>query len=168
MDVEKQNNATQKVTAVAAAEHYITREQALNVALNIGKVLLKSGAETSRVEDTIARFCRSFGYHDVNVFATPTMIIIGDETTANASLMCRIRYRSNNLSNVKAINDFSYGLKPESFNYEEAMAFLRHLLQKQPPYGKWTVCLASAICSAAFASMLGGNGHDFCAAAVSP
>ena len=154
MDVAKENNAQSQATAVATSSHYITREQALNVALNIGKVLLKSGAETSRVEDTIARFCRSFGYHDVNVFATPTMIIIGDETTANASLMCRIRYRSNNLSNVKAVNDFSYSLKPESFDYEEAMAFLHHLLQKQPPYGKWTVCLASAICSAAFASML--------------
>ena len=32
MDAEKQNNATKKTTAVAAAEHYITREQALNVA----------------------------------------------------------------------------------------------------------------------------------------
>ena len=102
MDVEKQNSVHKQAAAVAAKAHYISREQALNVALNIGKVLLKSGAETSRVEDTIARFCRSFGYHDVNVFATPTMIIIGDETTANASLMCRIRYRSNNLSNVKA------------------------------------------------------------------
>ena len=164
MDVEKQNNASVQATAVATSPHYITREQALNVALNIGKVLLKSGAETSRVEDTITRFCRSFGYHDVNVFATPTMIIIGDETTANASLMCRIRYRSNNLSNVKAINDFSYSLMPESFDYDETMAFLHHLLQRQPPYGKWMVCLASAICSAAFASMLGGNSHDFVAA----
>lgn len=151
---------------VATQTHYITREQALNVALNIGKVLLKSGAETSRVEDTIARFCRSFGYTDVNVFATPTMIIIGDETTANASLMCRIRYRSNNLSNVKAINDFSYGIKPETFNYDEAMSLLHGLLQSKPPYGKWTCCLASAVCSAAFASMLGGNSHDFLAAFV--
>lgn len=166
MDLAKENSDLAQAKASASTKSYITREQALNVALNIGKVLLKSGAETSRVEDTIARFCRSFGYHDVNVFATPTMIIIGDETTANASLMCRIRYRSNNLSNVKAINDFSYGIRPESFNYEEAMAFLHHLLQKKPPYGKWTVCLASAICSAAFASMLGGNSQDFCAAFV--
>ena len=165
MDVEKENSEPVQAT-VKATQGHISREQALNVALNIGKVLLKSGAETSRVEDTIARFCRSFGYHDVNVFATPTMIIIGDETAANASLMCRIRYRSNNLSNVKAVNDFSYGLRPETFDYEEAMAFLQHLLVQQPPYGKWTVCLASALCSAAFASMLGGNSHDFCAAFV--
>ncbi len=165
MDVEKENSEPVQAT-VKATQGHISREQALNVALNIGKVLLKSGAETSRVEDTIARFCRSFGYHDVNVFATPTMIIIGDETAANASLMCRIRYRSNNLSNVKAVNDFSYGLRPETFNYEETMAFLQHLLVQKPPYGKWTVCLASALCSAAFASMLGGNSHDFCAAFV--
>ena len=165
MDVEKENSEPVQAT-VKGTQGHISREQALNVALNIGKVLLKSGAETSRVEDTIARFCRSFGYHDVNVFATPTMIIIGDETAANASLMCRIRYRSNNLSNVKAVNDFSYGLRPETFDYEETMAFLQQLLQKQPPYGKWTVCLASALCSAAFASMLGGNSHDFCAAFV--
>ena len=165
MDLVKENSEPVQAT-VKATQGHISREQALNVALNIGKVLLKSGAETSRVEDTIARFCRSFGYHDVNVFATPTMIIIGDETAANASLMCRIRYRSNNLSNVKAVNDFSYGLRPEAFNYEEAMAFLQHLLVQQPPYGKWTVCLASALCSAAFASMLGGNSHDFCAAFV--
>ena len=165
MDVEKENSEPVQAT-VKATQGHISREQALNVALNIGKVLLKSGAETSRVEDTIARFCRSFGYHDVNVFATPTMIIIGDETAANASLMCRIRYRSNNLSNVKAVNDFSYGLRPEAFDYEEAMAFLQHLLVQQPPYGKWTVCLASALCSAAFASMLGGNSHDFMAAFV--
>ena len=165
MDLVKENSEPVQAT-VKATQGHISREQALNVALNIGKVLLKSGAETSRVEDTIARFCRSFGYHDVNVFATPTMIIIGDETAANASLMCRIRYRSNNLSNVKAVNDFSYGLRPETFDYEETMAFLQHLLVQQPPYGKWTVCLASALCSAAFASMLGGNSHDFCAAFV--
>ena len=84
MDVEKQKIDHNQAGAEAATQNYITREQALNVALNIGKVLLKSGAETSRVEDTIARFCRTFGYRDVNVFATPTMIIIGDETTANA------------------------------------------------------------------------------------
>ncbi len=145
---------------------YITREQALNVALNIGKVLLKNGAETSRVEDTIARFCRTFGFYDINIFATPTMIIIGDETMMNSSLMCRIRYRSNNLSNVKAINDLSYSIKPESFDYDKTMDFLHDLLKRQPPYGKWTVCLASALCSAAFASMLGGNSHDFLAAFV--
>ena len=56
----------------------MTREQILEVALNMGEALLKSGAETSRVEDTIMRFCQTCGYHEVNVFVTPTVILIGD------------------------------------------------------------------------------------------
>ena len=44
-------------------EKSMTREQILEVALNMGEALLKSGAETSRVEDTIMRFCQSCGYH---------------------------------------------------------------------------------------------------------
>lgn len=35
----------------------MTRDETLKVALMVGKILLKSGAETYRVEDTINRFC---------------------------------------------------------------------------------------------------------------
>ena len=34
-----------------------TRDQTINIAVKIGKILLKSGAETYRVEDTISRCC---------------------------------------------------------------------------------------------------------------
>ena len=39
-------------------------------------------------------------------------------------------------------------------------------LKAQVPYGKWKVCLASAIASASFSAMLGGNSHDFIAAFI--
>ncbi|WP_293728552.1 threonine/serine exporter family protein [uncultured Phascolarctobacterium sp.] len=144
----------------------LTREQTLNVALNMGKVLLRSGAETSRVEDTIVRFCHINGYHDVNVFVTPTVILIGDENSGSSTIMCRIRSRSTNLSNVSAINEFSYNVQRWHLSYEDSMAYLDKLLNSAPPYGKWAICLASAVCSATFASMLGGNSHDFIAAFV--
>ena len=35
----------------------LNRKQTLAIAMVVGKVLLMSGAETSRVEDTIERFC---------------------------------------------------------------------------------------------------------------
>ena len=57
----------------------LSREQTLHIALGMGKALLKNGAETSRVEDTISRFCHTHGYHDIHVFVTPTVIILGDE-----------------------------------------------------------------------------------------
>lgn len=144
----------------------LSREQTLNVALLLGKVLLKSGAETSRVEDTVTRFCRTYGCEDINVFVTPTVIILGDETTDGVTLISRIRYRSTNLSNISKINDFSYSLKGGPLDYEETMSYLKSLLIKEPPYGKWTVCLASALASAGFASMLGGTWHDFVAAFI--
>ena len=57
----------------------LNRKQTLDIAMALGKVLLKSGAETSRVEDTIERFCAKNHYPDVNVFVTPTVIVLGDE-----------------------------------------------------------------------------------------
>ena len=58
----------------------LTREQVMNLALAVGKLLLKNGAETSRVEDSMTRLCYHFGIYDLNVFVTPTVIIFGDET----------------------------------------------------------------------------------------
>ncbi len=45
----------------------MTKNQVMDLAMDMGKILLKSGAETSRVEDTMMRFCRSYGYYDLNV-----------------------------------------------------------------------------------------------------
>lgn len=142
----------------------MTREQILEVALNMGEALLKSGAETSRVEDTIMRFCQTCGYHEVNVFVTPTVILVGDKSAPNSTMMSRIRNRSTNLSNISEINDFSYNISQNPVDYPTAMSKLQDFLQRRPPYGKWMLCLASAICSATFAGMLGGNSHDFVAA----
>lgn len=144
----------------------LTREQTLNLAMALGKVLLKNGAETNRVEDTMMRFCQSNGYCDVNVFVTPLLIILGDETTDGTTLVCRIRSRSTNLSLISEMNDFSYHLASWELDYAQTMAYLESKLQQCPPFGKWLVVLGSALSSAAFSVMLGGNSHDFMAAFV--
>ena len=144
----------------------LCREQVLTMALAMGKLLLKSGAETSRVEDTVIRFCRTCGQSDVHAFVTPTIIILGDEHMAHASLVCRIRYRSTNLSLVSAVNDFSFNFRGNKANYAAGMEYLERLSHEPAPYSRWQVCLASAVSSAAFAGMLGGNSHDFLAAFV--
>ena len=50
-----------------------TRDQTINIAVKMGKILLKSGAETYRVEDTISRCCLAHGY-EVDPFVTPTVM----------------------------------------------------------------------------------------------
>lgn len=151
---------------MSLGEESLNREQTLHLALALGKALLKNGAETSRVEDTIARFCHTHGYHDINVFVTPTVIILGDETSDGSTIICRIRSRSTNLSVISEVNDFSYNVSTWPMSYKKTLEYLDGLLHKAQPYGKWRVCLASALSSAAFSAMLGGNTHDFIAAFI--
>lgn len=142
----------------------LTREQVMNLALAIGKVQLKNGAETSRVEESMTRFCASYGHSDINVFVTPAVIIVGDETTDGQTLICRIRWRSNNLMIISQMNEFCYNVKKWPMNYEETMAYLNAKLTETPPYNQTIVILATGLGAASFASLLGGNSRDFVAA----
>ncbi|GAA3332351.1 hypothetical protein GCM10020331_092110 [Ectobacillus funiculus] len=45
----------------------------------LAKIMLQSGAETYRVEDTMTRIAASFGIHDSHSFVTPTGIIFSIE-----------------------------------------------------------------------------------------
>lgn len=139
----------------------ISREQVMNLALAIGKVLLKNGAETSRVEESMTRFCASYGHSDINVFVTPAVIIVGDETTDGQTLICRIRWRSNNLMVISQMNEFCYNVKKWPMNYEETMAYLNAKLTEKPPYNQNMVIFATGLGAACFAFLLGGNSHDF-------
>lgn len=144
----------------------LTKEQTMNLALVVGKLLLKSGAETSRVEDSMARLCYHFGVRDLNVFVTPTFIMLGEENTEGKTIVCRIRTRSINLIVLSDVNNFTYNLSTWPYGYEDTLVYLNNMLTMTPPYNKWLLCLASAIGSACFAQLLGGNSHDFIAAFV--
>ena len=50
--------------------------KALQTALNIGAQMLSSGAEISRVEDSIIRMCRAFGAETVECFAITYVIVV--------------------------------------------------------------------------------------------
>ena len=144
----------------------LNRKQTLDIAMVVGKVLLMSGAETSRVEDTIERFCAKMGCYEVNVFVTPTVIVLGDEQPDGYSCVSRIRSRSTNLRTVSQVNDFLYNLDTWDKDYQGTMDYFNNKLKETPPYNDNLICLASGLASAGFSGMLGGNGHDFIAAFV--
>lgn len=142
-----------------------TRDQTINIAVKMGKILLKSGAETYRVEDTISRCCLAHGY-EVDPFVTPTVIILGNEDADSFIRVSRIGYRSTNLSLISEMNSMSYNFAKWDMGYEDTCKWLDKKWRQPAPYGKWMVCIASGIGSAAFAAMLGGNSHDFIAAFI--
>ena len=59
--------------------------------LNIGEELLKSGAEIFRVEDSLYRMCRSYGFVRSDVYASQINIQMTVETP-EGEIITQIRY----------------------------------------------------------------------------
>ena len=58
----------------------LTGEEVLTCAINIGEQLLMSGAEISRVEDTIRRICATYDIRQSHIFSIASCIIVTLET----------------------------------------------------------------------------------------
>ena len=86
----------------------MSKEQVLKIALTAGKILLVSGAETYRVEDTMLRICHEGGMHTIASFCTPSLIMIGEETMEGASLMYRVTERGTDLTLISEVNAMSF------------------------------------------------------------
>ena len=102
----------------------MTKEQVLKIALTAGKILLVSGAETYRVEDTMLRICHEGGMHTIAAFCTPSLIMIGEETMEGASLMYRVTHRGTDLTLISEVNDMSFHMPTWGKSFQDTMAIL--------------------------------------------
>jgi uncharacterized membrane protein YjjP (DUF1212 family) len=120
-------------------------KKVLNIALQSGEILLTSGSEIYRVEDTIDRICSAYGI-TCESFVTPTGIFISGWPVNNAdesvSLIKRIRNRTINLHNIETINTFSRNLQSTLISYDEAMEILKSV--KEAPYFSFKRRLSAA------------------------
>lgn len=87
------------------------QKKILMLALKAGELMMKSGAEMYRVEDTIRRICLACGIRQVDSFAIPTGIILSidsgrEEQIVHTSLK-RVQGGNIDLHKISAINDFS-------------------------------------------------------------
>ena len=73
----------------------------------IGKLLLKNGAEIYRVEESLERMCQSYGFQDIGVFALPTYFTMSVtfQDGTNTSLTKRTLQNRTNLDAVCTLND---------------------------------------------------------------
>ncbi len=80
----------------------------LNFASTAGKMMLQCGGETYRVEETITRICQSFDVDDIDVFASPTAVMVSIIVDGKIhSVVKRISSRSIDLNMVHNINSLS-------------------------------------------------------------
>src|SRR5215217_9299082 len=82
----------------------------LALAMQAGEILLRSGAEISRVEETVDSLVRSFGLAASQCLVTPTGIdLCGDDPRLPmpVTLVRRVHGRSVNYTRIAAVNALS-------------------------------------------------------------
>jgi len=136
-----------------------SKKNCLELALYAGEIMLKNGAETYRVEDTIIRICKVYGIHSVEPFVTPTGIFvsvneIGNDESESVSFIKRIRSRTIDLNKISQVNDFSRKLAYEKLSLSEGLEVLKNI-DCIPKYNKYLKLLCAGTASAFFGLLLG-------------
>src|SRR5690625_312817 len=102
-------------------------QQAISkVCLLAGKIMLESGAETYRVEDTMIRIAQAFGMEDAQSHATPTAIMFAVDMTETSNFV-RIDDRVTDLYKVSQVNSISRHISAKQLSVTEAKEELLNL-----------------------------------------
>jgi len=155
----------------------------VEIALNIGDVMLKHGAETYRVEDTMRRIlscspcCQTgsqgltgdtvseAGYRDAYVTYTGIMVTLelpGGETITKVK---RIENGGANYNKLYLANNLSRKLCAGTISLEEAEGEIRRIRESRI-YPEWVVGVSTVLIAAMFAVLFGGGLGDCLAAGL--
>lgn len=137
-------------------------EDILTFAVRVGEIMLKSGAETYRVEDTIVRILSSHHFTKVDTFVTPTGITttIGSDTIPLCTTVCRVKNRSTRLDKIEYINQLSRDYVSGTLDLADAIKQLDEI-DHTPAYSKKTIVLTTGIAAASFSLMFGARLLEF-------
>ena len=132
----------------------------LDTAVLAGKIMLQSGAEIHRVEDTIHRILKVSGMKTAEAFVMPTGLIVtlDDPRMDSMTVVKRIKTRGTNLSRIAEVNDISRRFCSGNISLEEAFHSLKHM--KQYTYTALQKYIAQIMVAFFFAILLGGSGWD--------
>ncbi|WKY48619.1 threonine/serine exporter family protein [Eubacteriaceae bacterium ES3] len=136
----------------------MTLSEISHIAIEMGTLLLSSGAETYRVEESISRVCLSLGAKEAEIFVIPTTIIIyirkdGGRTITRTR---RIHKRSIDLTIVDEINDLSRRLSRETLDYGEIIAEIE-AIRLIPEYPFCLQVISTGFAALMFALFFGGS-----------
>ncbi|MTD30931.1 threonine/serine exporter family protein [Planomicrobium sp. YIM 101495] len=135
------------------------RELALDCFLLAGKVMMESGAETYRVEDTMIRMAASQNMTDSHCFVTPSGIMFSPSNELPTRFV-RVKDRRTNLARVAKVNAVSRKLVSGEFTLREAYDMMTEIDQNDYLFPMWAQVLAASAASGSFFLLLGGRWAD--------
>ncbi len=140
------------------------QKKVLILALKAGELMMKSGAESYRVEDTVTRICKACKIPYAEVFATPTGIFLsldeGSEDSDMYTLIKRINSSGIDLEKISRINHFSREFTSTDMSVESGLDILKEI-EASKPFPLFIRILGAAFVSSFFALIFQGNIKDF-------
>lgn len=142
-------------------------EEYLHVAMTIGEQMLISGAEVSRVEDTIRRICLAYGAARVDVFSITTIIIttVYSEEAGSCTQTRRIQGWNTDLNRIALLNQLSRRICSSKMEVSQVQEEIRNIMQS-PGYSFGAQLLIYAVTSGAFSVFFGGTPADMVVSAL--
>ena len=138
-------------------------EKLLNVVVKAGKMLIESGAEIYRVEETMIRLCQS--YPDVQIadsFVTGTGIMLSITVDGKTSTRIgRVRSKSVDLNLIDMINSLSRRVSQDPISVDELEKEIDRIERKER-YSFWITLLFAGVGAAGFAIFFDGNLDSLC------
>ncbi|PPA69813.1 threonine/serine exporter family protein [Jeotgalibacillus proteolyticus] len=139
----------------------------MDVSLLAGKIMLESGAETYRVEDTMMRIAASYGIKESHSYVTPTGIMFSIETEEpTKTKLMRISDRTTDLKKVMLVNSTSRRISNGELDVPQAYRILKQIDRSEETYSLKIRIGAASIASGCFLLMFQGSTADFIPAVI--
>ncbi|MGI6737079.1 MAG: threonine/serine ThrE exporter family protein [Anaerovoracaceae bacterium] len=139
------------------------QKQVLRLAIRAGEIMMQSGAEIYRVEDTITRICTACHIPNVEVFATPTGIFVsldpGEDDSDVFTYVSRLHYSNTNLRKISEINSFSREFTTTDLSRQEGLARLEEI-SREKRHPVWLNLIAACVVSMSFCLLMAGTPRD--------
>ena len=126
------------------------------------ELVLESGGETYRVEETAQRMAKGLGLEHLSIAAFPTSIFIEADERARVK---RISRRGTDLTRLTQVNDVSRRVERGEMSADEAERALRRIAALEGPTQR-TMILAWGLAAGSFSLLFGGSAGTFAAAFV--
>ena len=137
----------------------IDYEMALDCLLLAGRIMIESGAETYRVEDTMLRMARSLEIEDAQSYVTPTGIILSLGRRQKTKITS-ISNRITDLHKISLVNSVSRKLTSKIITLEQAYAELIKIQKTNYFLPISLQILTAAIASSMLMILFGGKWSD--------
>ena len=165
MDIQSSLPSPSQEEHLARLEAEEQANERLYKVLDIGQAMLQSGAEVSRVEDSLRRICLAYGAERADVFTITSNIMVTMYSRQYGALtqIRRVAGQQYDLHRLELLNQLSRRICAQHLTPEETGRALA-AIQAAPQYSFGTQLFTYALISASFTIFFGGSSLDALAA----